>query len=347
MGRPETLAAVREKFPVYKDMPDDQLAEALAAKYPQYQDLVTKKAEVPRGEGDKATGPTTPESIQRGLFGAGQPEPLNMLQRVGNAVLPPLVAAPAETALTGGGGALATKLAPQFPRLAAGIGRSLTAGALGGAEAAAQGKSPVGRGLMDAGIAATFEALLGARIPKVTSGLRDVAAQVTGKREQFQRATDAVDAAFDAIAARLPQGKFLFVPALSAKKLSADEARAALKKAEGATYDAARKQIHAELLAMDKRAGKSPAIGQDLYTAKDFGAHTLKGRFTPPLSGSERFAESAVGAMESPANRATVDVAASQDPTGSGIPAGALPLLGVARGAGSLWDVARHLSPLR
>lgn len=36
------LAKVREKYPQYKDIPDDQLADALAAKYPQYSDLPKK-----------------------------------------------------------------------------------------------------------------------------------------------------------------------------------------------------------------------------------------------------------------------------------------------------------------
>src|SRR5438445_5845867 len=39
MPRAETLAAVREKYPQYKDMSDDALGTALAAKYPQYADL--------------------------------------------------------------------------------------------------------------------------------------------------------------------------------------------------------------------------------------------------------------------------------------------------------------------
>lgn len=41
MGRPETLAAVREKYPQYADMSDDQLGSALAAKYPAYADLAS------------------------------------------------------------------------------------------------------------------------------------------------------------------------------------------------------------------------------------------------------------------------------------------------------------------
>src|SRR5437879_13270859 len=40
MGRAETLAAVREKYPEYKDMKDDTLAASLAAAYPEYRDLV-------------------------------------------------------------------------------------------------------------------------------------------------------------------------------------------------------------------------------------------------------------------------------------------------------------------
>lgn len=43
MGRTETLAAVREKFPQYGDMSDDQLGDALAAKYPEYQDLAAPR----------------------------------------------------------------------------------------------------------------------------------------------------------------------------------------------------------------------------------------------------------------------------------------------------------------
>jgi hypothetical protein len=281
-------------------------------------------AVAPRGEGDKATGPTTPESIQRGIFGAGQPEPLDIAQRIGNAVLPPLVGVPAETALTGGVGSIASKLVPQAPRLVGAGARALTAGAIGGVESGS-----VGRGAADAGIAAVFEGILSgvthAKIPKMTSSLSDLAGRVAGRRAQFERATDAVDAAFDAIASRLPSGKFLYVPALSAKKMSADEARAALKKAEGATYDAARKQLFAELKELDKRAATAPSIGQNLYTAPEFASQTLKKRFQPPASGGERMAEKALEALGSPGTRAAVDVAATEDV--GGVPAGLWPPL--------------------
>lgn len=42
--------------------------------------------------------PTTPESVQGSIFGAGQPAPLDPIQRAGNAVLPPAMAAPAGVA---------------------------------------------------------------------------------------------------------------------------------------------------------------------------------------------------------------------------------------------------------
>lgn len=48
MGRMETLAAVREQYPQYADMPDDQLGAALAAKYPEYADLAPPRGNLVR-----------------------------------------------------------------------------------------------------------------------------------------------------------------------------------------------------------------------------------------------------------------------------------------------------------
>src|SRR4029077_8899227 len=53
MGRSQTLAAVREKYPQYNDMSDDALGDALAAKYPQYADLKSPA-------GSKPTTPPAP-----------------------------------------------------------------------------------------------------------------------------------------------------------------------------------------------------------------------------------------------------------------------------------------------
>lgn len=289
-------------------------------------------AEIPRGEGDKATSPTTPEGIMGGIFGAGQPESPNMIQSIGNAVLPIAATMPATAGIIGAGGGLAARALPQAPKLAGAIGRVATSGALGAAESGS-----AGRGLVDAGLAGAFEAGLAgitrAKVPSFIGGgtrsLKDIAEQATGRRGAFDKAGREVGEAFDAIKPRIedimrqrgvsPGSRWLNVPALGANRpMTLDEVKRGLMSAEGATFDAARKQVHRELMMLDKFVTKE--TGRSPYSAIDFNSRAAKERFTPKGERGEKIA----GALSSPFTRSVGDAIMGQDEPvlGSGLPIG-------------------------
>lgn len=312
------------------------------------------KAEAPRGEGDKVTSPTTPEGIMGGIFGAGQPEELDTIQKVGNVALPIAATMPVTSGIIGAGGGLAARALPQAPKLAGALGRVATSGALGAAESGS-----AGRGLADAGLAAAFEAGLSAvthaKVPKLTRSLSDIAEQVTGRRGAFDKAGQSVAEAFDSIKPRIdallkqnglpPNARWLNVPALANQRMTLDEARRAFANAEGTTFDAARAQIHRELSNLDRTVMK--ATGQNPYTSIDFGKRAAKERFTPPVSSGERKAEGAYKALESPVTRAVGDRAVGQDEPvlGTGLPSGLAVPMGVEEAVGgqTLGNLARRI----
>src|SRR5262245_12614792 len=88
------------------------------------------------GVGDKIQSPSTAEGIQGSIFGAGQPNEPDTIQSIGNAVLPIAASIPAETALTGGMGTIATKIPrlSQYPRVAGALGRIAASAGIGAAK---------------------------------------------------------------------------------------------------------------------------------------------------------------------------------------------------------------------
>lgn len=317
--RLETLANVRTMYPAYKDTPDLELGNALAAKYPDAYGFL--KAEVPRGEGDKVIGPKTPESIAGAVLNPGQPNAPDMLQRIGNTVLPPLATAPLIGAAGEAGAAV---------RLAAPVARSIAAGALGGAKAASTGENVPLAFVFDALTSGVYEGL-GAAVPHLKvplTGMKtgaDIAETTLKRREGFDAAGKSVDMAFDAIAPRVPKGKWLYIPALSDKKLSIEEARKMFQdqNLQGKGWLAARQQLLEELKQLDKRAAKN--LGQNLYTAKEAGTRLAPERFKLPESGAQRFWADILPTLR-PGLQAGVNAEASSDTLVPGIPTGALPL---------------------
>jgi hypothetical protein len=330
--RLETLANVRSMYPAYQGMGDLELGNALAGKYPDAYGFL--RQEVPSGEGDKVTRPSTPESTQAALLNPGQPKPLDMVQRFGNTVLPPLAAAPTIAAVG--------EVAPALGAAPA-VGRAVASGLLGGAKAASTGENVPLAFLFDTLTAGAFEGAgaLASRVkaPHMLGGGRsggEVAEAVGTRRSAFDAATKSIDVAFDAISPRLPSGKWLYIPAISSKKLSTDEARAGFHGLEGKDFEAARKQLIAELQTLDKRAAKR--LGQNLYTAQEAGTKMRPARFTPKESAGERLLADKLPAMR-PGLQAGVDAEMSQDTIAPGIPTGVLP---VKRGFEFL---AEHMRP--
>lgn len=280
---------------------------------------VAPKPPVERGEGDKATSPTTPESIAGGIFTAGQPKPLDVLQRAGNAILPPLVTAPA---VAMGGEAL-----PAAPW----VGRVLTSGGLGAAKSASQDKSAVKGGVTDVATSALVEGAMGA-LPKVklpwVPSIADLA----------EKALRNPKVAFESIASRLPNARVL-VPALDpSKKLTFTEIGERLAKLAGDKRKQAVEEIANILNGLDRQllaGGPKPGAGT-LFAERAGKA---------PVTGLQRFAESVVApALKSPATRAAVDVEATPDVV-EGIPRGAVPPIMAldALGGHGLAGMARHL----
>ena len=341
--RLETLANVRALYPAYKDTPDLELGNGLAAKYPQAYGFL--KTEVPRGEGDKATRPTTPESIAGSVLNPGQPNPLTMLQRVGNAVLPPLATAPA---IAAGG-----ELLPAAPA----IGRALTSGALGGAKAASEGKGPGGivwDTVVDTLLGVVTEAagkVAGAvKIPKLgwTSSLSEKAGKVAGAAAGRERGGNALDAARDLIEDRIPPKARFMIPAINPKTpLSLQDAVAGLKKLDDPQYTMAKDQLVAALndaeRAMFKQGvripGGPPVVKP--FAGSVFGKSAPQERFTYRGTGPElalgRASALVPGAMAGSQSEATTE-------TVPGVPNALLPLLGLTEGS-TFGELARHARP--
>lgn len=334
-SRTETLANVRAMYPAYKDTPDLELGNALAAKYPDAYGFL--KEEAPRGEGDKVTGPTTPESIQANVLNPGQPKPLDAVQKVGNAVLPPLMTAPT---IAAGGEVLAGAPA---------VGRALASGALGGAKAASEGKGVGGIAwdtVVDTLLGGASEAagkVAGAvKIPKLgwKTSLAEKAGKVEGAAAGRAGAGEAnVKAAKEAVK-NLPTGLTVNVPALGPRPMTVPVAIARLNRLDDPQHAVARQQLINALNAADKSMlgpGKNPPP----YAGQIFGKFSPKERFT--YHGTP--AEQRLGAARDyvPGARAGLDAAATAESVAPGVPNLMLPLLG-AEGA-SFSDLARHARP--
>jgi hypothetical protein len=245
--------------------------------------------ETPRGEGDKATGPTTPESIQQGLFQAGQPKPLDMVQRVGNAVLPRLATAPT---IMAGGEAL-----PAAPL----IGRAITSGVIGGAESASKGQSPFWGFFVDALTGGATEGFLKVlpsvmKVPKVTRSVGEMAEKVRSTKAGEASVAPRIDEALALVKDKLPKGAWLNIPALDkTKRLTLEEAGKMLKAPglQDEQFQIARAQLKNEMNRLDitRLTGPKPYAGQI------FGKYAPKEHYTYRPSTAEGMASGAFPAI--------------------------------------------------
>lgn len=156
--------------------------------------------------------------------------------------------------------------------------------------------------------------------------------------EAFDYASKAPMQAYEAIKDRVPKGKWMFVPTINPKQaITAKEAAEGLAKLERLDYEAARKEIKAELDRLDVwRAGLPgrPGRGPRPYAGSAFETRTSATRFEP--SDVAKRGAATAQAMKSPLTRMAADVGATGEDI-EGVPRGALPFM---MGTGSLKDLA-------
>jgi hypothetical protein len=327
-------------------LPGGQIAEFPASMSSQEIEKAVRKhlgvpePEVPRGEGDKVMGPSTPESTQAALLNPGQPKPLDVVQRVGNAVLPPLVTAP--TIAAGG------ELLPAAPA----VGRALTSGVLGGARGASQGKGVGGiawDAFVDALVGGATEAgtALATRLRIPFTGmpsLKEAGEKVPGAAKGFAGGTQSLDTALNAIRDRLPKGKWLNVPTLGDKKMTIDEAVSGLKKLTGDDFKQARGEVVSELTRLDMQRGVRGMRGPTPYAGQAFNMRATPERFVYRGTPGERAATRVLDVSRNPAVRAGLEAEAAAESVVPGVPNALLPILGATEGT-SFGDLARHVRP--
>jgi hypothetical protein len=217
-------------------------------------------------------------------------------------------------------------------------GRIAAQGLAGGISAMGEGKNPIKRGLMDAGIAATYEAILGAlpyaKVPFMSPSLKEVAGRLTSREREFQKATEAPMKAYAALKDHVPTEPWMLVPSISKTPITFKEASEKLATLKGVDYEAAHQEILKELQRID-----SVGAAAFPYGAEGFKTRTSPSRFDPASTGAERFAKGAVEGLRNPLTRAATDIAATTDI--GGLPAGAAPFL--MGGGGSLKGLASSL----
>jgi hypothetical protein len=342
MGRPETLAAVREKYPQYADMSDDALGTALAAKYPQYADLApnakTTKASGLREfvSGAVESAPPLVGGIADTLglttrAGARTPvdvltKPEGTLEHLARAA----IAAPVIYAGGAGAGAIAGAAGVPAGVAAAApvVGRMLAAGGIGAGESGLKGDSAVYGFLLDAIVAGLTEGTISgvSAVPKV--GLKALGAPARG----FEWATKAPAKVLEAIKARLPSGDWLHVPSISKKPLPVDQAVKKLSDLQGLKYQQAREEIANEMnrLDMQRLTGPKPLAGQV------FKKGTARERYESTALRRARVAESVRGAINDPAIRTAADALTTSEPEIA---------LGAALSVPGFGTIARHAIP--
>jgi len=236
--------------------------------------------------------------------------------------------------LTAGGGALAAKALPQIPRLAAAGGRALTQGAMGSAEAALEGRSPVRGGAMDTASALLTEGVMTiaphlARIPGLTRSIATIAEELGSRHKAYEYATKAIGQAFEAVKDRIPKGAWMNLPSLDkTKRLTAKEAQAGLENLERIDYEVARKEIISELNRLDIRNLPKRMLGGQAkaprpYAGQEFEMRSSPSRFQPTPTTGEKVASGATKTLQDPFMRAAADTATTQTKV-DGVPFGAL-----------------------
>ena len=226
------------------------------------------------------------------------------------------VMAPGLAAAGGAGAALGVPAA---------VGRVAAAGGLGAARAALAGEDATWGGIVDALVAAGTEGAMGLlphlRLPRMfgVPSLADLAEKMRSTKAGLQYATERLEAALDVVRARLPKGKWLNVPSLSATPLSVQDAVNKLKQATGTVYQQARAEVAHEMGRLDVQrvTGPRPLAGAV------FKAQTSPERYVYPGTAAERVAEHVVPYFRAPAVRAAADVAATEE-VAPGVPAGAV-----------------------
>lgn len=276
-------------------------------------------AEIPRGEGDKIMGaPTTPESIMGGMIPGTQSDP-DMVQRIGNTVLPPLMTAPTTMA----GGAIAGAVAPGM-KAAPFLGRALTSGALSGAEAGSRGENPLTAAAMGTLTGAASEGVLKAlpRIPFVTRPIGTAADRVASRAAGEASVTPRLQRAFDLVRPRIPTTAVLDIPAINpTRRITLAEAERAMSDPGllGANYRMAFEQLTRAMDASDKMLVKvgsrhltPPWSGQLFRGAGEAPAK----RFHVAPSGAEQMASSIIRGkhgLDSPTLRSVAESAVNTD----------------------------------
>jgi hypothetical protein len=133
------------------------------------------------------------------------------------------------------------------------------------------------------------------------------------------------------------------VPSISPVAITFKDASEKLGKLKGVDYEAAYKEIYAELQRLEQGMEKAhlPVVP---YSAQGFQTRVSPTHFDPPSTGLERFAKGTVSGLKSPALRTAVDEAAAKEDRG-GIPVGVYPFAGLAEGGGALLDFAKRFVP--
>lgn len=227
-------------------------------------------------------------------------------------------------------GELMTREAVLAPLTAASLPVRIGAQAgLGAVERLTDGKGLGAAGwgaLIDGAVAGLTEAVLGKVGGKIAEHAKPLRA--------FESAKTALGEALDAISARLPKGKWMRVPSISGGKMTADEAVQELAKLRGAEYKQAREEIANELSRLDAQriTGPKPVAGTV------FKQRTSPDLFEPGKERSRRAAGAVSDAVNSRPARAIADTAATTPIDDStGVPIGAVPIMGAIERGGDAW----------
>lgn len=239
------------------------------------------------------------------------------------------------------GGAGLGALAESIPaianvaRFAPAAGRIATSGAVGGGEAAAQGRDVTMGTMLDAVVAGLSEGAAAALrfAPKV--GVENVAEPLRAARRGLQWATEAPEKALDIIADRLPKGRWLNVPSLSDKAMTVKEAVKKLAQQTEETYRIARQEIASEMTRLDiqRLTGPKPTAGAIF---KDV---TAKKRWITEGTPFQRVADAVAPYLKDNALRSAWDALWLSE-VSPGVPLGAVAGAAVAEAPGA---VGRHI----
>ncbi len=247
--------------------------------------------------------------------------------------------APSAT-LIGMGGAGASALGA--PAL---VGKALAGGAIGATRAATEGRNVPMEALIDAAVTVGTEGLVSGAKAAPWVGLDALGYAARG----FKGGTRRIDAALEAIKARLPAGKWVDVPVLSKAKLTVEETIEKLKALRGDDYKQALAEIKGAFNKLDMQ-GKARVAGTSATESgpKPWAGDVFKLRapkYRRDPSGFSEFANRVTPALTGATTRSAADAALLADPLGGGLPVGGVAgaIAGEQMGFGAL---ARHALPM-